>query len=84
MVPRMTKYGPLQDHLEATDPGPLAMTFGAIAGLVGGLPASASKYRAWWANDRTHVQALAWLDAGREVASVDLAVRRVRFTARGG
>jgi 2-polyprenyl-6-methoxyphenol hydroxylase-like FAD-dependent oxidoreductase len=42
--------------------------------------ASATKHGAWWNNeqhDTTHVQALAWLSAGRQVESVDHRGRRV-------
>jgi hypothetical protein len=63
---------------------PIEMTFDEIERLVGPLPASATKYSAWWNNeqlDTVHVQALAWLNAGRQVESVDRAARRVRFTA---
>jgi hypothetical protein len=62
------------------------MTFDELERLVGPLPASASRYSAWWSNERrdtAHVQAVAWLNAGREVEFVDRDDRRVRFsTAR--
>jgi hypothetical protein len=37
--------------------------------LVDGLPPSAHRHRAWWSNERkgNHVQAAAWLEAGRRV-----------------
>jgi hypothetical protein len=80
----MGKYDPLFKHLcDATDL-PLEMTFSEIEALVGSLPASATKYQAWWANEAPggrHVQAVAWLNAGREVESVDQVGHRVRFTA---
>jgi len=82
MVLRMAKYLPLREHLERTDGDAVSMSFDAVADLVGGLPASAYKYTAWWANDRTHPNAVAWLDAGRRVTDIDLARRRVRFSAR--
>jgi len=81
----MAKYDPLFRHLVAADAAaPIEMTFADIEGLVGPLPASASKYSAWWNNeqsDTTHVQALAWLNAGREVEMVDRDAGRVRFSA---
>ena len=49
------------------------MTFDEIERLVGALPASALKYSPWWGNhqlDGAHVQAMAWLNAGREVETV--------------
>ncbi len=60
------------------------MSFDEIDILVGGLPASAERWPAWWANETAgsrHVQARAWLDAGREVEHADRAARRVRFSA---
>ena len=81
----MAKYDPLFRHLVAADAStPVEMTFDDIERLVGPLPASASKYSAWWNNERfdtTHVQALAWLNAGREVEHIDRSARRVRFSA---
>jgi hypothetical protein len=81
----MAKYDPLFRHLVTADATmPIEMTFDEIERLVGPLPASATKYSAWWNNeqlDTAHVQALAWLNAGRQVESVDRAARRVRFTA---
>jgi hypothetical protein len=77
----VAKYDPLRDHLHrGTEP--VAMSFDTIAELVGGLPASASRHRAWWANDASHVHAHAWLDVGRSVQSVDLTSRQVCFSAR--
>jgi hypothetical protein len=45
------------------------------------LPPSASRYREWWANQRSggHSQAKGWQDAGWKVWAVDLAGRRVEF-----
>ena len=82
----MAKYDPLLEHLCRTRDGPVEMTFDEIDRLVGGLPASAATRPAWWANEALpgssrHVQARAWLDAGREVEHVDRAARRVRFSA---
>jgi hypothetical protein len=50
------------------------------------LPASATKFKQWWENESAggrHVQARAWLNAGREVERVDLVERVVRFSAAG-
>lgn len=47
------------------------MSFGEIEALVGALPASSRHWRAWWANDRSHVQAKdGWLAVGWQVESV--------------
>jgi hypothetical protein len=56
------------------------MAFAEISRLVGGLPPSAYQYRAWWANDPTHVEAHAWLDLGRRVEAVDLERQYVQFS----
>jgi hypothetical protein len=74
----MAKYDPLAVRLSAA-PRPIELTFDEIDQLVGGLPAPAVTWRPWWANDATHVQARAWLGAGRSVESVDIARRRVVF-----
>jgi hypothetical protein len=80
----MAKYDPLFEHLCRADDGEVALSFDEIAALVGGLPATASTSRAWWANDaaRGRVHAKAWLNAGREVTDVELGVR-VRFSPAG-
>lgn len=58
---------------------PMSMTFAEVDEMVGGLPASARRYRAWWANDRSHTQAAAWLDCDRLVVAVDLDAHSVTF-----
>ena len=81
----MAKYDPLFRHLVTADAAaPVELTFDEIERLVGPLPVSATKYSAWWINERldtAHVQALAWLNAGREVEFIDRAARRVRFSS---
>jgi hypothetical protein len=74
----MAKYDPLALHLR-TAARPCHMTFARIEDLVGPLPASARVHREWWANDRTHVQAQAWLSSRRAVGKVDLRRAIVRF-----
>ena len=78
----MAKYDPLFEHLCRCGDGPVEMTFTDIDKLVGGLPASARRHRAWWHNETegSHVQARAWLNAGREVEEVDLNQEWVRFS----
>jgi hypothetical protein len=80
----VSKYDPLRRRLEGTSQPIVDMTFEEIAHLVGGLPHSAYKHSAWWANDEgRHVQARAWLDASFTTERIDLAARWVRFR-RGG
>jgi hypothetical protein len=74
----MAKYDPLARHLRDA-PRPSHMTFRQIEELVGDLPASSREHREWWANDRSHVQARAWLSAERSVGSVDLEAGTIRF-----
>lgn len=78
----MGKYDPLGDRLRNTR-GSIELHFGEVGEVVGGLPASAYRYSAWWSNNPTrHVQARAWLDAGRHVTKVDLLGERVWFSPR--
>lgn len=74
------KYVALTSLLsERSDPA-VELTFVQLDRLVGGLPASARNYQAWWANARTaQPHARYWLDAGRR-ASPDFNAGRVRFT----
>lgn len=79
----MGKYDPLFRHLCALGDDPVEMTFDEIGQLVGALPSAATTRREWWTNDQAQrsVQARAWLNAGRQVDSVDRTSRRVRFGA---
>ena len=78
----MSKYSALGRHLERETGPSVEMAFHEVDDVVGGLPASARRYLAWWSNERdgTHVQARAWLDAGWRVVNVNLTAERVRFT----
>ena len=75
-------YDPIETYLRRR-PGPTeTLTFARWEQLTGvTLPPSARQYRPWWANDRHHVQARAWLDAGWRVApgGVDMAKETVVF-----
>lgn len=46
----------------------ITFTWTELDALVGGLPPSATKHRAWWSGDRTHVNA--WRSAGFSVANL--------------
>ena len=82
MAKHEPKYEPLGRHLSAASHA-VVMTFDEISRLVGGLPPSAYRYPAWWANEvgGRHVQAHAWLDHGRRVVAVDLDRQVVRFSS---
>lgn len=81
----MSKYDALRDHLRRRS-AEVTYSLDEVAALVpGGLPPSAYRHPAWWANgDRSHAHARSWGDAGY-TAHPDLARRRVRFipAARG-
>lgn len=75
-----SKYQPLGDFLAARETSPWRATFSEIeAVLGGGLRPSARRHTAWWANDRTHPQARAWMDAGWEKTSVNIREETVEF-----
>jgi hypothetical protein len=80
----VSKYSALRRHLELELGSSVEMAFAEVDRIVGGLPASARRYSAWWSNERkgSHVQARSWMDAGWRVANVNLAAERVRFTKR--
>lgn len=78
----VSKYEPFRAHL-ATREGPLVrMRFEEIEALLQRpLPASARRYRPWWANEQsgTHVHARSWLDSGWTTRNVDLHGETVEF-----
>ena len=76
------KYEGLRKWLMKQAAREIIVGFDELGTLVGGLPPSAEKYAAWWANElgsSTHVQCHAWLEAGYR-ASVTLTRREVTFT----
>ena len=81
----MAKYTGLFEHLCKAGDGPVELSFDAIGTLVGGMPTSAYTYSTWWGNevDGRHVQARAWMNAGRMVDHADLTRQTVRFSAAG-
>lgn len=80
--PSRSKYEPLRTYLDGHSETTVQATFAQIEDVLGvALPASARKYRPWWANEQagTHVHARAWLDAGRRTSNVDLKAGTVEF-----
>ena len=76
------KYEPLQRRLEELarrGDATADFSFSDIEALIGPLPASARRYRPWWANN-SHSQSLAWRAAGWHVDTVSLDREEVRFT----
>lgn len=78
----VSKYDALRDALRRRT-GEVRYTLDEIANLLpGGLPPSAYRYEAWWANgDETHSHCRSWGEAGYS-AHPDLASRTVRFVPR--
>jgi hypothetical protein len=78
---REGKYRPLFDYLSGNRSDEITLTLSEIETLLGNaLPASARTTRGWWSNrDRGSLQAAAWMDAGYQVAEVDLAAEKVIF-----
>jgi len=76
----MNKYGPLRRYLQEQDGEHITLSFSDVADIIGdSLPKSAREHAAWWANDATHVEAKAWMDAGYHTAFISLASETVTF-----
>lgn len=78
-----SRYDPLRRYLAGRSEPVIHLSFAEIERIIGApLPASAGRYRPWWANERTgsHVHASAWMGAGRRTANVDLNAGTVDFT----
>lgn len=78
----MSKYTPLADYLRVQPENSVKLTFDQVDALVNGLPPSARKHDAWWANSRTedsHTWAHLWIAAGWECESIDWANETVVF-----
>lgn len=77
-------YDALRRHLAELAEGPadaLRLPFARLDDLVGGLPPSARKHRAWWSNNG--YQSRAWREAGWVVAAVWPAAGEVLFQRAG-
>ena len=67
------KYRRLHSHLRTLGTREWQATFGEIEAIVGfNLPNAAHDHRAWWANDKSHTHARAWLAAGWETTKVNM------------
>ncbi|MDY6938194.1 MAG: helix-turn-helix domain-containing protein [Cyanobacteriota bacterium] len=80
------KYQPLFEYLRQkaqseANRSEVSLSFAQIEILINAaLPNSARTRRAWWSNRKTGaLQARAWMEAGYEVETVDLAAERVVF-----
>lgn len=81
----MGKYDTLARYLQTLQGDSNTLSFRDIEGILGfSLPESARRYRPWWANDRTHVQALdGWLGVGWTTDIVELDEEVVMFKKEG-
>lgn len=84
----MAKYTPLTAYLrrEAGFRNVVRMSFLRLEGIIDArLPSSAFRHQAWWSNEvgGNHVQAHAWMNAGRRVDGIDLAHQEVTFVHTG-
>jgi hypothetical protein len=78
------KYDPLEKYLRSLPrtQEEVILSFESIEQVLNDkLPPSAHEHRAWWGNQQqgTHVEAIAWMDAGWMVDTVDLREKWVKF-----
>ena len=80
-VESVARYNPLRDYLASYRASQLNLTFGYIEKhiLKFELETAAYTFKKWWENDRKNPQAMAWLEAGWEVADVDMQREGVVF-----
>ena len=79
-VERIARYNPLRDFLATYRATQLHLAFEQIESMIGHkLETAAYTLKSWWENDRSNPQAIAWLEAGWEVADVILEQRTVIF-----
>jgi len=72
------RYNRLRDFLATYRASAIQLAFEQIEGLIGSkLETAADTFKSWWDNDRSHPQAIAWLEAGWQVVDVDLQQRKV-------
>ena len=70
-VESVARYNPLRDFLATYRASQLQLAFEQIETMIGSkLETAAYTFRSWWDNDRSHPQAIAWLEAGWEVVDV--------------
>lgn len=80
------KYRGLHAHLSGLQSREWKTSFSEVESVLGfGLPASARRYAAWWANengDNRHSQSIAWTAAGWKTAEVDMDAETLSFKRR--
>lgn len=81
----MSKYDPLQQHLEALTSTEITLTFQEIERIIGAnMEPSARTYLRSWDNTggSSAVRQNSWLDAGWKTVMVDLENEKVKFHRR--
>lgn len=77
------KYLGLTNYLREKREKEIELTFDEIERIIGfKLPDSHKKNdKAWWSNDKTHSQAIAWLNVGYETSNVSETLEKeiIRF-----
>lgn len=77
------KYLALTAYLEKSGTDTVKMSFKDIESVLGeGLPESAYKYPALWANSESHAIAFGWMDAGYRSQNLSIANQTVEFVKR--
>ncbi len=77
---RDEKYGKLTQYLQKTGQKEIKLTLTEIEGILGfPLVPSAYRYREFWANCTASTKAYSWMDAGYEIAAVDLKAETILF-----
>jgi hypothetical protein len=73
-------YEPLTRFLEGCQSSEVSLTFLELEDIIGrGLPPSARKHQAWWANTPSHSHAEAWLRPAWKTSRVDIGTEKVMF-----
>ena len=79
MLPE-SKYLPLTHYLQKINKDEVLLTFIDIENILNfQLPPSARVHTAWWGNDITHSQGLAWLNAGYRATKLSIASELIAF-----
>jgi hypothetical protein len=76
------KYAGLKGHLQSIEEQIVILSYKDIKNIIGNtLPNSAYDHaEVWWANDYTHSQAIAWIDAGYETDYVSDTYKNEKIT----
>ncbi len=83
-VESIAKYNPLRDFLATYRATQIHLAFEQIENIIGSeLEKEAYTFKSWWENESSNPQAAAWMEAGWEVADVNLPQRRILLRRTG-